>query len=129
MGYGCRSTLRHRPKYPNMVLELNRETVTAEHEATVKSTPTPTRLVYTNGSKQGERTGWAWVEQFPRRAEPARTETGPLQKAEVFDAEVVAIHMAVKQEVAFEGNYGLENQHFLILDPVFPDARPTLAQM
>lgn len=41
--------------------------------------------------------GWSWVEKYFRASGPARVESGPLTKAEVFDAEVIAIYRIVKR--------------------------------
>lgn len=66
-----------------------------EHIKAINITPVTTRLVYTHGSKQGDKTSWAWVEQFPGTPTPAKERSGALARAEVFDAEVVAIHRAI----------------------------------
>lgn len=80
---------------PRMVPD--KDTAQRAHLAELRSLPTSTRLVYTDGSRVGDRLGWSWVERHPRAAAPARVEAGPVSKAEVFDAEVVAIHRAVKR--------------------------------
>ena len=83
----------------------DKETAAEGHKAMVKATPaaavkgttTGTKLVYTDGPKQGDKAAWAWVEQFPGRLAPVKGETVLLYKVEAFDAEVVVIYKAVKK--------------------------------
>jgi len=74
----------------------DKQTTAAEYREMVQSTPDNHRLLYADGSKGQERTSWAWVHHFPGSEVTVRNETGHLNQAEVFDAEVVAIHKAVK---------------------------------
>ena len=63
----------------------------------LKLLPTRVRLVYTDGSKQSDSVGWSYVERYLRASVPAVVKPGRLGRAEVVDAEVVAIHQAVKR--------------------------------
>lgn len=80
--------------HPHREALPDKEAAKQLHLRELENLPTSVRLVYTDGSKNGDRLGWSWVE---RALVPARVEAGPLRKAEVFDAEVVAIHKAVKR--------------------------------
>jgi len=69
------------------------------HRQQLATLPSGVRVIYTDGSKQGANLGWALVERHPRALIPATTKSGHLKEAEVFDAEVKAIHAAVKKAI------------------------------
>lgn len=73
----------------------DRETEARLHVKEVESLPASVRVVYTDGSKNGESLGWATVQWF--RKKPLEVKSRSVREAEVFDVEVQAIHYAVKQ--------------------------------
>lgn len=77
----------------------DKETAAKNHIAELSTLPTMSSVVYTDGSKDGPSLGWAAVRRHPRGTVNERTTLGHLKNTEVFVAEVIAIHRAVKMAV------------------------------